>query len=396
MPARTVLILQHVEVEKPGLILEALTGHGLDVDIRHLGAPGALPAAAGLAGLVVMGGPMNADETDVHPGLKLERDLLAEAVRHGVPVLGICLGAQLLARALGLEVADRARTGRDTELGWAPLLDTDPADPVVGPLAGVPGVLHWHGDRIVPAADTAVLARTETTPCQAFRAGPAAWGLQFHLEVTPELLDEWLAEPSFAAEAEEALGAGALDRLRADARAAAPALRNAAARGLGHFRDLVLDRAGLPRPAGGAWVRPATGADATRLTELVRTSAAYAGAYAPMVERYEVTPGYVAQHEVHVAVAEDGRVLGFYGLVTDPPELDLMFVADDAQGLGIGRLLAGHMKERARAVGLTEVRVVSHPPSEGFYRSMGARRVGTVPPPSPEITWERPELVIPL
>ncbi|RSO04271.1 GMP synthase [Streptomyces sp. WAC 06783] len=250
MPARTVLFLQHIEVEKPGLILEALDGSGLHADIRNLiDTPGAsaddLPPVSDLAGLVVMGGPMNADDLAGHPALKLERDLLADALRAGIPTLGVCLGAQLLARVQGLAVRTSAEMGRPGEIGWAPLRDVDRDDPVVGPLAEAPAVLHWHGDRIVPAADTRVLASTGSTECQAFRAGPAAWGLQFHLEVTPGLQDDWLAEPSFTAEAEEALGPDATARLRADALAAAPALRPLAERSLAHLRALFMERAGL-------------------------------------------------------------------------------------------------------------------------------------------------------
>lgn len=126
-------------------------------------------------------------------------------------------------------------------------------------------------------------------------------------------------------------------------------------------------------------VRRATAGDARRLTRLVRTSGAYEGPYASMVEGYRVGPDYIETHRVFVA--EDiatGRILGFYALLLDPPELDLMFVADSAQGLGIGRLLATHLREEARSAGLTGVRIVSHPPAEGFYRSIGAEPVGTV------------------
>ncbi|MGW0733621.1 type 1 glutamine amidotransferase [Streptomyces sp. NPDC002851] len=256
MSARTVLVLQHVEVEKPGMILDALEGSGLEIVIRNLvETPGAgvdgLPSVADLAGLVVMGGTMNVDDVAGYPALKVERDLLAEALRAEVPTLGVCLGAQLLARAQGLTVRTGAELGRRPEIGWAPLDDVDRTDPVVGPLAEAPGVLHWHGDRIAPEDDTRVLARTSTTECQAFRAGPAAWGLQFHLEITPALLDDWLAEPSFADEAVATLGADAADRLRADARALAPALRPSAERSLAHFRGLIRDRASSSRPSGG-------------------------------------------------------------------------------------------------------------------------------------------------
>ncbi|MBB5121140.1 hypothetical protein AF335_01825 [Streptomyces eurocidicus] len=143
-------------------------------------------------------------------------------------------------------------------------------------------------------------------------------------------------------------------------------------------------------------IRRATAADAARLTELVRGSGAYAGPYAPMVADYVVTPGYVAEHEVFLAPDADDRPLGFYALLLGAAELDLMFVADAAQGLGVGRRLAAHMKERARAAGLTRVTVTSHPPSEGFYRSVGGVRVGWAPTIPPEITWERPRLVFDL
>ncbi|MEV7085777.1 GNAT family N-acetyltransferase [Streptomyces sp. NPDC093085] len=157
----------------------------------------------------------------------------------------------------------------------------------------------------------------------------------------------------------------------------------------------------LTRPGGGAraaavTVRRATAGDAGRLTRLVRRSGAYRAPYASMVAGYRVGQGYIENHEVHVATGAEGRILGFYALVLDPPELDLMFVADDAQGLGIGRLLVAHLTERAYAAGLDAVRVVAHPPAEGFYRAVGAHRTGTVPATPPAVPWDRPELTLPV
>ncbi len=165
-------------------------------------------------------------------------------------------------------------------------------------------------------------------------------------------------------------------------------------------------------------IRRATARDARRLTRLVRGSRAYEGPYAPMIAGYRVGPDYIETHRVFLAVATGGaggaadavstdavradavradeRLLGFYALVLDPPELDLMFVADAAQGLGIGRRLVEHMTDEARGAGLDAVRVVSHPPAEGFYRSVGARRTGTVAANPPAVMWDRPELVIPV
>ncbi|MFF5280508.1 GNAT family N-acetyltransferase [Streptomyces sp. 62] len=140
-------------------------------------------------------------------------------------------------------------------------------------------------------------------------------------------------------------------------------------------------------------IRRATADDSKRLTRLVRTSGAYRGDYAAMVEGYQVGGPYIEHHPVFVAADEGdgGRVLGFYALLVDEAELDLAFVADAAQGLGIGRLLMEHMTGQARAAGLASVRVVAHPPAEEFYLRTGAVRTGTVPPTG-RIHWERPEL----
>ncbi|MFD9219126.1 GNAT family N-acetyltransferase [Streptomyces sp. NPDC060064] len=143
-------------------------------------------------------------------------------------------------------------------------------------------------------------------------------------------------------------------------------------------------------------IRRATARDAKRLTRLVRNSRAYEGPYAPMIAGYRVGPDYIETHRVFLAVGDDERVLGFYALVLSPPELDLMFVADAAQGLGIGRQLIEHMVGEARSAGLSSVRIVSHPPAEGFYRSVGANRIGTVSANPPAVMWDRPEMVLPI
>ncbi|KFU79604.1 N-acetylglutamate synthase, GNAT family [Amycolatopsis lurida] len=136
----------------------------------------------------------------------------------------------------------------------------------------------------------------------------------------------------------------------------------------------------------------ANASDAGRLTTLMHESAAYQGEYASILENYQVTEDYLATHPAFVAHAQRD-VVGFYSLIEYPAELDLLFVADSAQGTGIGAWLVEHMLGEAANLGMTELRVVSHPPAAGFYERMGARRVGVVPPSPPKITWERPELV---
>ncbi|MET9833968.1 GNAT family N-acetyltransferase [Streptomyces sp. NPDC006385] len=141
-----------------------------------------------------------------------------------------------------------------------------------------------------------------------------------------------------------------------------------------------------------ALIRRAAAGDADRLTAMVRASGAYQETYASIITGYRVTADYVDRHLVFLAEDPAGRLLGFYSLVPAPSELDLAFVADEAQGRGIGRLLVDHMIGQARTAGLAGVRVVAHPPAEGFYRRMGAQRVGTVAPSPPKVTWERPDL----
>ncbi|MEU3105508.1 GNAT family N-acetyltransferase [Streptomyces griseoflavus] len=141
-------------------------------------------------------------------------------------------------------------------------------------------------------------------------------------------------------------------------------------------------------------IRRAVARDAKRLTRLVRGSGAYQGNYAAAVAGYRVGPDYIETHRVFVAVGADeheGRVLGFYSLVLAPPELDLLFVADDVQGRGIGRLLVAHMQSEARAAGIDRLRVVSHLPAEDFYHRVGAVRTGTAFANPPAVPWDRPE-----
>ncbi|TWV53747.1 GNAT family N-acetyltransferase [Streptomyces misionensis] len=141
-------------------------------------------------------------------------------------------------------------------------------------------------------------------------------------------------------------------------------------------------------------IRRTVARDAKRLTRLVRGSGAYKGQYAAAVAGYRVGPDYLEAHRAFVAVGagEHGdQVLGFYSLVLAPPELDLLFVADEAQGRGIGRMLVAHMRSEARAAGIDRVKVVSHVPAEDFYHRVGAVRTGTARANPPAVPWDRPE-----
>ncbi len=226
------LAIQHVSWETPRRILDACAG--LEVRTVEPLAGDPLPSHPEVSGALVMGGPMNVDEVERYPGLAAEREWLAEAVRREMPVLGICLGAQLLARALGAE----ARPGEGAEIGFAPVEIHDAADPIVGALAPRTTVLHWHGD-VFELPDGAVrLASSAKTELQAFRHGDA-WGVVFHPEADASLVDAWLAEPEMVAEARAALGPEAPAMLRRQAGEAQGPLTDRSTPGFRAFADLV-------------------------------------------------------------------------------------------------------------------------------------------------------------
>jgi len=138
-------------------------------------------------------------------------------------------------------------------------------------------------------------------------------------------------------------------------------------------------------------IRRATGADLPRLNALMKSVRAYQGAYGVILEDYALGDVQLERDQVFLAEA-GGDILGFYSLIVEgEPELDLMFVADTAQGTGLGKILFDHMRETARTHAAASVLIVSHPPSVGFYERMGAVRQG-MKPPSGRVTWERPIL----
>jgi GMP synthase-like glutamine amidotransferase len=217
-----VLVLQHIACEPPGVYEDVLNEQGATIHRVELDEGDSLPDWRAFDAIVAMGGPMGALDDDEHPWLTDEKRLIADAVRSGLPFWGVCLGVQLLAASLGA----RVYPGPAPEVGVLPVLLTDEAlaDPV---FAGTPRELlslQWHGDTFDLPDGATRLAGSPAYPNQAFRVGADAYGVQFHLEVSPALAREWADVPAYAESLERVLGEGALDRLIAELEARADGL----------------------------------------------------------------------------------------------------------------------------------------------------------------------------
>ncbi len=218
------LAFRHVPFEDVGLIAPALAARGIELvyadAFRQIEAQ---PDWRSAAGLIFMGGPMSAN--DALPFIQQEIGIISAAVAMGRPVLGVCLGAQLLARALGARVYRYPIK----EIGWAPVYWTEAArqDRLFEGLPSPETVFHWHGETFDLPAGADWLARSDACRNQAFRAGSNAYGLQFHLEVTPEMISTWCSEDANAGDMREL---------------AAPIDPHAHAAGLARLAATVFDR----------------------------------------------------------------------------------------------------------------------------------------------------------
>ncbi len=185
-----VLAFRHVPFEGIGLIGRTLAERNIEVDYADLYCADAeVPDAAAYDGLIFLGGPMSVN--DDLPYLAREMEWIRQAVAQGRPVLGICLGAQLIARAMGANV----RSNAAKEIGWYDLRFTDAAarDPLFDGLS-LETVFHWHGETFDLPRGGELLASSDLCCNQAFRLGDRVYALQFHLEVTPDMIADWCAQ----------------------------------------------------------------------------------------------------------------------------------------------------------------------------------------------------------
>jgi GMP synthase (glutamine-hydrolysing) len=188
---KRVFVFRHVPFEDLGLIRASLEERGVAIEYAGLCHPDApVSDIARAAGLIFMGGPMSAN--DDLPGLRQEMQLIAQAVERRQPLLGVCLGAQLIAKALGAKVYRNAVK----EVGWFDIHLTEAAarDALFAGVGPVETVFHWHGETFDLPAGAEWLAYSEACRNQAFRAGANVYGLQFHLEVTPAMIEDWCAQ----------------------------------------------------------------------------------------------------------------------------------------------------------------------------------------------------------
>jgi GMP synthase-like glutamine amidotransferase len=173
--------------------------------------------------IVAMGGPMSVNDEDEHPWLVAEKALIGEHVRAGRPFWGSCLGAQLLAASLGA----RVYAGPAPEVGVLPveLTGGGEGDPVMGDLPSAIDTLQWHGDTFDLPEGAVLLASSPAYAHQAYRVGAVAYAVQFHVEVTEAMGEEWADVPAYAEYADRVLGPGGSDRLLVEFRASSPGMQ---------------------------------------------------------------------------------------------------------------------------------------------------------------------------
>ncbi|MBI3934529.1 MAG: gamma-glutamyl-gamma-aminobutyrate hydrolase family protein [Acidobacteria bacterium] len=191
------LVIRHVEHEHIGTIATAFERATLEYRYLDVFRGDAVPDhIAGWGGLIVMGGPMGVYETDRYPFLTSEMNLIQQAAQAALPVLGICLGSQLIAGALGA----RVYPGPRKEIGWYPVEVVAPDDDLTKGLPSPFMGFHWHGDTFDLPSGALPLFRSQLYENQGFRWGRSICALQFHLEVSAAMIEDWLADKGCCSE----------------------------------------------------------------------------------------------------------------------------------------------------------------------------------------------------
>jgi GMP synthase-like glutamine amidotransferase len=187
-----IVIIKHIAIEGPGILDDFFRGTTWSLREVNLFQGENLPSKLdGIDAIVSLGGPMNAYEEGKYPFLKEEDVFLRKAIQERIPILGICLGAQLVAKACGAEVIKSPQP----EIGWSKVSLTDAGkhDPLFQQMqASELLIFQWHEDTFSLPSHAVHLAQSPTCRNQAFRVGENVYGLQFHIEVTPEIIESWI------------------------------------------------------------------------------------------------------------------------------------------------------------------------------------------------------------
>jgi GMP synthase (glutamine-hydrolysing) len=189
---RSWLVIRHVEHEHIGTLAPVLAEAGISYRYADVFRGDPVPEDPGeIGGLIIMGGPMGVYEGERYPFLLAEQVLIRRSAQAGLPVLGICLGAQLIAGALGA----RVYAGPHKEIGWDPVEVTDPEDDWTSSLPPRFMGFHWHGDTFDLPSGATRLFRSRLYDNQGFRYGASVLAIQFHFEITAGMIDDWLNDP---------------------------------------------------------------------------------------------------------------------------------------------------------------------------------------------------------
>ena len=220
---KRILALQHCWDDPPGYLGEILQEHNIACDIFKVEEV-PMPKLVGYDAIISLGGPQHAADDNKYPYLAEEKALIRQAVEQDIPFLGICLGGQLLAHALGAPVTRHTIT----EFGFFEVEVTGEgkADPLFQGLPGHQLVFHWHMDTFALPFGAVLLATSENTTNQAFRVAHRAYGLQYHIELAPGMLDTWTQYPEYRQEIINLLGPAAPDILEDQRRKYYPIYRN--------------------------------------------------------------------------------------------------------------------------------------------------------------------------
>ena len=199
------LVFQHVAHEILGTLDPLLRNSGFRIRYVNFGRENyKIPELSNYDGLVVLGGPMNVDEVKEYPYLLPELKAIEQAIGSDMPVFGICLGSQLVAKALGAKV----RKNKVKEIGWYDLMPTKEGknDPLVSKLKKTEKIFQWHGDTFDIPRGGVHLATSPDCKNQAFKYGDRVYGFQFHLEVDKPMIERWLKAPGNVEELKELEG----------------------------------------------------------------------------------------------------------------------------------------------------------------------------------------------